>query len=308
MIILLRSGIIVTIILIGMNAEFALQVSDRRLSWDGSIVEDEHGKSFSLLFPDFRFTVAFTGLAKWGSFVTVDWLQTTLFNIGKTETRPVEVLERLKSALNHRFSSYLDLKMLPVEQRRLDVSIVGYNYTASPPLGLAAEITNANDPTGIFRTIFTGERRPLDKPWAWIGAFGNGAALDREKLEDVRAALREGKRSEAIQGIFEKEIRRMADDPRSGVTIGKQLDHILIHSDPNQPVVGGRGSAVVRPEFVMPGSVIIGPGGQSVAAKGIMIRPVDPGAIPLTIPRVHRNHPCPCGSGSKYRLCHGQAR
>ena len=31
----------------------------------------------------------------------------------------------------------------------------------------------------------------------------------------------------------------------------------------------------------------------------------DPGTAPSSVPRVGRNDPCPCGSGKKYKKCHG---
>jgi hypothetical protein len=296
-----------TMILIGMNSEYVVQVSDRRISSGSQIMEDEHGKSFSLTLPGFRFTVAFTGLATKGSFSTADWLMNTLVGIGKTESDPVKILERLAGALTHRFSTYVDIMTIPADQRKLIVTIAGYNYTAVPPEGVAAEISNTRSPN-VFHVEFQSLRRPISKDWTFMGAFGNGAALDRSKIEEIRAALKNGAPPDSIKGMFVKEIRRMADDPRSGVTIGKQIDHVLIYSDPNVPVMGERLSAVVRPEFTMPGGVMIGPGGSVFAMKGLTVEPVNPDAAPLTVPRVHRNQPCPCGSTKRYRHCHGSKR
>ena len=33
---------------------------------------------------------------------------------------------------------------------------------------------------------------------------------------------------------------------------------------------------------------------------------VDADTVPKTVPRVGRNDPCPCGSGKKYKQCHGK--
>jgi preprotein translocase subunit SecA len=33
---------------------------------------------------------------------------------------------------------------------------------------------------------------------------------------------------------------------------------------------------------------------------------VDPQTVAADVPRVGRNEPCPCGSGKKYKHCHGQ--
>jgi preprotein translocase subunit SecA len=32
------------------------------------------------------------------------------------------------------------------------------------------------------------------------------------------------------------------------------------------------------------------------------------GAAAATVPEVGRNDPCPCGSGKKYKKCHGQGK
>jgi len=38
---------------------------------------------------------------------------------------------------------------------------------------------------------------------------------------------------------------------------------------------------------------------------GVEIK-VDETTMPLEVPRVGRNEPCPCGSGKKYKQCHGK--
>lgn len=288
-----------------MNEQYALQVSDRRLSWEGLVIEEEHDKAFSLILPGYRFTVAFTGLATIGTFRAGDWLMNQFTQMGKTECAPIALINRLADALSHRFLTYLDISRIPLEQRQLTVTIIGYNYTFTPPLGLAGEVTNIGNPEGAFRAIFNGEKRPNAESWAWMGAFGNGAALDLPKIERIRKRVREGIKPEALLGIFEKIIRSMSDDTRSGSTIGKQIDHILIHSDPTLPTQSGRSSAVVRREFTMPPSIAIYEGGQVVAFKGIQVAPVEADTPPLTIPKVHKSRPCPCGSGKKYGRCHG---
>jgi len=36
--------------------------------------------------------------------------------------------------------------------------------------------------------------------------------------------------------------------------------------------------------------------------------PLRPGPSPNGLPQVGRNDPCPCGSGKKYKKCHGMGR
>jgi preprotein translocase subunit SecA len=39
---------------------------------------------------------------------------------------------------------------------------------------------------------------------------------------------------------------------------------------------------------------------------GSVSEETDPTTLAQTVPRVGRNDPCPCGSGKKYKLCHGR--
>jgi preprotein translocase subunit SecA len=39
---------------------------------------------------------------------------------------------------------------------------------------------------------------------------------------------------------------------------------------------------------------------------GSVSEDTDPGAVAAQVPKVGRNDPCPCGSGKKYKLCHGK--
>ena len=51
----------------------------------------------------------------------------------------------------------------------------------------------------------------------------------------------------------------------------------------------------------------------AAAAEGVLAAPVQPDTPPENVPVVKsewdktpRNAPCPCGSGKKFKLCHGQ--
>jgi len=60
--------------------DYAVQVSDRRLSIDGVMRGDESNKAALLFATDARMIVGFTGIAKAGSFTTAHWILDTLKN------------------------------------------------------------------------------------------------------------------------------------------------------------------------------------------------------------------------------------
>jgi len=67
----------VTCIIVASSGEETVLVADRRLTLvDGQVDEDDAGKTVLLVTQNFRFMVAFTGLAKLGAFKTIDWLNT----------------------------------------------------------------------------------------------------------------------------------------------------------------------------------------------------------------------------------------
>jgi preprotein translocase subunit SecA len=39
---------------------------------------------------------------------------------------------------------------------------------------------------------------------------------------------------------------------------------------------------------------------------GSVSQEADPATMVQDVPKVGRNDPCPCGSGKKYKLCHGK--
>src|SRR5579859_2975160 len=99
--------------------------------------------------------------------------------------------------------------------------------------------------------------------------------LDRIKTEVVQMLARVRIRSEEEVAAMEAEQQRLAD----------RLQRQMLASGGGAPVAA------------------LGADAESVAA-GSMSAPV--GAAQDDGPRVGRNDPCPCGSGKKYKHCHGQ--
>lgn len=63
-----------TLILGLANQQQVILISDRRLSVNGKVVEDESNKAATLNLQDARLAVGFTGLARAGRFQTRRWL------------------------------------------------------------------------------------------------------------------------------------------------------------------------------------------------------------------------------------------
>jgi preprotein translocase subunit SecA len=99
--------------------------------------------------------------------------------------------------------------------------------------------------------------------------------LDRIKTEVIQMLARVRVRSEEEVAAMEAEQQRMAE----------RLQRQMLASGGGAPVAA------------------LGADAEAVAA-GSMIAPA--GAPQQEGPRVGRNDPCPCGSGKKFKHCHGQ--
>ena len=56
------------------NTEQVIQISDRRLTCDGKLIDDESNKCGVLFCLNARMAFGFTGLARWKNFETTKWL------------------------------------------------------------------------------------------------------------------------------------------------------------------------------------------------------------------------------------------
>ncbi|MCE2884482.1 MAG: SEC-C domain-containing protein, partial [Planctomycetaceae bacterium] len=82
--------------------------------------------------------------------------------------------------------------------------------------------------------------------------------------------------------------------------LAPQVPRMAPRPQPAAIAAGDASAAPMAPAEAEPARL---PAAQPQAAERVAAAaPVDPSTIPV----VGRNEPCPCGSGLKYRLCHGK--
>jgi len=295
-----------TLILAAMNSDFIVQVTDRRLTSGGAVVDEEYEKCFSLALPGFLFSVAFTGLAKVGIHSTKTWLMEKLCDLAKRE--PVPLLDGLATKLTQLFNDSISIKQQKPSDKSLVVSFVGYNLTYATPKGIAGEISNTADPNGPFVVRHYSLKDDAPTDWTWVGMFGSGGPAAVQFEARIRERLQAGTPSNGMQAMMENMVREAAGDPSTAETVGKQLDSITLYSDPTQPIQGGGSTMVNQARARMPSAVVIQSDGSGVAMTDFTIEDVSDEPRPMAVPKVHRNAPCPCGSGKRYKKCHGDKK
>src|SRR5947207_1064784 len=94
------------------NREQFIQISDRRLSWDGIPKDEEFNKAGVLLCKDARHIFGFAGLAEVKGFSTRRWLLNSLFDCSAPDYQVNKIMNRLKLKATRDFNSLPSLKNL----------------------------------------------------------------------------------------------------------------------------------------------------------------------------------------------------
>jgi len=130
-------------------------------------------------------------------------------------------------------------------------------------------------------------------------------------IELLQTLLREGKPGQALVGKGVEVLRTAAESARSSQLIGKQCTSIVLPSNPGEDAVGEYHSAKLARRHYYP-SFINARGDGSVvyviADPLFEVRDANDQPSLLSVPKVGRNYPCACGSGLKYKKCHGRPR
>lgn len=305
-----------TLILTLVNSEQVIQISDRRLSWDGELVDDESNKAGVFLCADARHVFGFTGLAKCDTFDTRRWLLNALYECCAPDYQINKIMPRLKTRANEDFQNLPVLGELDPRRKRLSIMFSGYNYYANPPLSAYGILTNyqnfatGKDDTNAwdhFEMNCWTEKRPLDRPCTLIQRIGNWAAMTNEDEIALRKMLRESKPLAAIADKAVTLVREMAGRPRANGTIGRQISVVALHRDKTAEVWSRYYPESAGHQMYVPDLVVgINKLRRQAIADLSCSMDTETGPELWAIPIVHKNAPCPCNGGKRYKECHGR--
>lgn len=302
-----------TIVLTLGNSEQLIQVSDRRLSFDGHLVDDDAFKGGVFICANARFVFGFAGLAKYDTFDTEKWLLESLVKLGPPDFNAKSTLDRLTDKATKDFSNLPSLAKVPTKDKRLSVIFSGYLYQHSPPLAAYAIMTNFQNFETMkddscawdsFKCTYWNEKKPRTEELSLVQRIGTWPAMFTADEVSLRALLIERKPASAIVDKAVHIVRNMADRPQAGGTIGKQLSSIILSRDFNiAPITGYHSMFAKQVIYLTP---------MAISTKEMQVAMASPelstAGPPIVFPKVGRNDPCPCGSGKKYKKCHGFSR
>lgn len=242
-----------TLVLTLGNRDQVIQVSDRHLSWNGRLVDDESNKADVLTCMNAKLAIGFKGLARYGEFDTRYWVVDALYESSPPDYLAREIIERFRERASETFSRKPMVHNIPRSHKRLSIMFSGYLYHHEPPLIGYAIVTNYQDfETGRdspeawdeFTAKFWNECRSLDWEPTLVQRVGNWRAMRDADVAALRALLQARKLPRAIIGKGVELMREMADRPAAQGTIGKQISTIYIPLDPSKSVESGYYSRV----------------------------------------------------------------
>lgn len=280
-----------TLILAGGNQEYVALMSDRRLSGDGEIYDDEANKAIILATPDCRLTFAFTGVAKWGAFDTLKWLLAVLANeVNSTKYEDIyNLLAKITSEATIAF------KELP-KDAMLTIVAIGYVYKfSSTPQLICWEITNFNNVDEF--ELFT--HSPKSSKQSIFQVFGNTIPVSDEQRTQLETLIEASIPAVGFQLKCHHIIRNIVKKFPSG-SIGEQCTACLIYVDVDKEMLSTYFSKYVDSQLYSVSASLLGSTLHSMEFSGKAH--TSPTTVP--VPENGKNAPCPCGSGLKYKNCH----
>jgi hypothetical protein len=299
-----------TLILGLANQQQVILISDRRLSADGKVVDgDESNKAAVVNLQDARLAVAFTGLAKAGTFQTRRWLLEALLESAQPDYQMVSTIKRF---CNRATQDFAKIVVPRKSDKRLSVVLAGYCYNEMPPRCYFWLVSNFEgsdiygaEPLDEFRIHWCRNRRLSEEGYSLIFSPGGHTLVSQHYAESLRTLLQGHKPASALVGKGVEVLRAIAKSPLSKNLVGQQCTSIVLPSSPDSSVLLEYHSSTVRTKLFAP-SVIEARGGHAafiVDSPEVEIRNNTRRHMVLTVPKVGPNHPCPCGSGKKYKKC-----
>jgi len=317
----------VTLFMVLVNNDQAILLADRRISEKQTItlpdgltreahkpLNDEYNKLTVFTCRNARVGIGFTGVAtKLTGFSTAKWLLEALMEAARPSPFLEPTVERLRQIATR------DIGALHGD-KQLTIVLAGYAYDSeAQPLGCLYSISNFEDPATKrryptqpeFKSNLRIQVRPGVEPLLMMDVYGatnalksrdsqNDGAADRRLVEERRPAR-------AIRDRALEALNRVGAPAGELGGIGKQCGSLIVPSDLSQPILTDYLSDINKWEVDFPSQVIMVGADTDGAVMGLSVRAVDPAsATPMAVRKVPRNQPCPCGSGIKYKRCHGR--
>ncbi|MGQ0848935.1 MAG: hypothetical protein ACT4OP_07430 [Actinomycetota bacterium] len=228
-----------TLIVVAMNSDYLVQLSDRRLSPGGRPVEEESNKSLLVHLSDGRIAVGYTGLATYGGFETATFLTDVILEAAKPDFEIAGLVGRLPAGATSKWHEHRVPSRVPVNDRRVTISAFGFgpgvHHNLRPvPGGLLLSNVRwaGNDWETLdeFKVVKSFSAKPgmdLDSE-TLIYSIGATGSVTEQAVAPIRAVLREHRPAVAVVNKGVELMRAWARESPAANTIGHQISSIVL--------------------------------------------------------------------------------
>ena len=270
--------------------DVAVLIADRRISRNGSVLDDEYNKVTVLFCADARMAVAFTGVAVLPNFDASTWIAETLHSVASQASAVHEVLESFKHRL------YETVRTLNTPDLRLTVVFCGFVYWGAVPEPRIYVVSNFE--SGSHEASAFSIRSVGAQGAKVVEVAGAAACISDKTRFRLLALLEKEVPSASLVRFAVKHIQNSASDSRSHKTIGEQCNAVVVRSVVDTPITATyhtarNASRAYGPNVVIAGGLLSL--GSEVMGPGI-----------LAGSDIRKREPCWCGSDLTFRHCHLQ--
>lgn len=287
-----------TLILGALTPEYVVVGADRRISDNGRCIDDESTKLTVLVTPDARTVIAYTGIAQLGSVKTEIWIIEAIRQAQSLTPDLHSILEDLRTKAE---TTIGQLAKVNPPDIRLTLLVAGMTYQDSGAEAKAWKITNwEHTPDGAITKEFQLiTYSPTNPNGTLYISTGNSKAVKDVDVGTLEEMLRLRKPAVGVEKKIHDIIRNASLSPYSGNTIGPQCNTCIVLRDTAQPI-----SATYYSDHTA--RVVYGVNAvlHNMFSYGSSLT-VSDSSPPAVVPKQGRNEPCSCGSGEKYKKCHG---
>ncbi len=303
-----------TLVVVAGGTEYVVQLSDRRLTAGHTVTTDESGKAAVLHCRNARVACGFTGLAEVAGFRTYQWIAESLAASAKPDCTLGGILSRFRTRATDTFRDHPCLRHVARRDRRLSILFAGFLQTDAEPRVVEALVTNYQDYANAFdhdeaQDEFWMHCRDGFIPGAvnpsFIERIGMWQATKVTDFEGLRTLIESSRPAEAVVARGVELMREIAARPKAMQSVGGQINAIVIPADQNRDVRAEYFTESPSPHIYQP-MIIEARNPSFIAAMEATFstQAADGSPVAARVPAVHRNAPCPCGSGRRYRNCH----
>ena len=302
-------GVAVTLIITTLSPRAVTMVGDRRLTLrKGEVYREDATKQGYLCTPDACALYGYTGIAECGDWRLHKWIGEEILDIVKNEELPLnELMGRLAERATKLFKTHTNIKKLDKSQLHTTIIFAGYMGNSDPFYAIVSNFEDAYGASPIAREEFVATfARTNSREDSASATFltGNVKGLKFERWSDLNQLLLSGKPIKALLGKSQALLSEASNSTASGNTIGKSrmVAHMKapisgVPSSPSSKFVGDKKASRIYALDMI----------NTFPEFHTFISDVELCSAKLSVyPNQLRNAPCSCGSGKKYKFCHGQ--